>query len=153
MRGARHLGEEEFIEYAKEQVKLKREADDTSKVFEPRGVVLSEIWDTYVKSDKKGNMDIPLTEIRSNLKIRDYFIVESQISREAKSLGFRIVYKRNKRYIQISCLEELNSILVKNGYEPDSDSEDNQTASEIDTNISEDVNEFLKSKRTTSVVH
>jgi len=64
MRIADYLGDTGFIEYAREQIQLKTKADDETMVFEPKGVVLSEVAELYKLAAREGKGRIAITEVR-----------------------------------------------------------------------------------------
>jgi len=115
MRVADHIGDTTFLEYAKEQIRLKTEEDDLSKIYEPKGIVLSEIALPYLSFLENGQSRIAITDIRGKIRDRDCLLVERQIVRLARELGFTIIYPGNKAYVRVVSKEELQGIFEKAG--------------------------------------
>jgi hypothetical protein len=115
MRIADHIGDIGFLEYAREQIRLKTEEDDLSKIYEPKGIVLSEIAPLYLDSLKSGKRHIAITDIRAGVRERDSVLIERQIVKIARDLGFGIAYPGNKAYIRVLSKEELQSIFDRAG--------------------------------------
>jgi len=115
MRVAAHLEDDDFLGYAKKQIESKTEEDDLTKVFEPKGVVLSEIAPRYRTGLQNGNRRIAITTIREAINERGYRYDERQITKAAKELGFTIVYPHNKAHIKIVSEQQLAEITKKAG--------------------------------------
>ena len=64
MRVAGFLRDREFIRYAKGEILQKTESDDDTKVFEPKGVVLSEIAGLFIDALDGQESHIAITDIR-----------------------------------------------------------------------------------------
>ncbi|MFC1958931.1 hypothetical protein ACFLV6_03355, partial [Chloroflexota bacterium] len=79
IRIADNIGDAGFVEYAREQIQLKAEEDDLSKVYEPKGIVLSEISPLYLSALEKGRGHIAITDIRAGIRERDCVLIERQI--------------------------------------------------------------------------
>lgn len=115
MRIADHVGDTTFLDYAREQIRLKTEEDDLSKVYEPKGIVLSEIYPLYLSTLEIGRRHIAITDIRAGVRERDCTLIERQIVKIAKELGFGIVYPGNKAYVRVVSKEELRGIFERAG--------------------------------------
>jgi hypothetical protein len=115
MRVADYVGDADFLEYAREQIKLKTEEDDLSKIYEPKGIVLSEIAPFYLAALAGGKGHIAITDIRAGVRERDCMLIERQIVKLAKELGFNIVYPGNKAYVRVISKDELRGIFEKAG--------------------------------------
>lgn len=115
MKVATYLKDEQFLKYATEQVARKSEEDELTKVFEPKGVILSEIAPLYRACLTGDAKRIPITDIRAAVQIRGYFFNEKQITKTAKELGFNVVYPHNKAYIKVECEAQLEAIMEKAG--------------------------------------
>lgn len=115
MRIADYIGDIGFLEYAKEQIRLKTEEDDLSKVYEPKGIVLSEVAPLYLSALESGRQRIAITDIRAGIRDRDCVLIERQIVKLAKDLGFGIAYPGNKAYVRVVSKEELQDIFERAG--------------------------------------
>jgi hypothetical protein len=111
MRVAIHLGDEKFLEYAREQIELKTEEDDLTKVFEPRGIILSEIAEAYKSALNVQQRRICIGDIRIAVNGRGYLFDERQIVKEARSLGFEVYYPGNKAHVKVLSREQLDAIM------------------------------------------
>lgn len=110
MRVADHIGDTDYLGYAQGQIALKTEEDDMSKIYEPKGIVLSEISPLYLTCLESGTSRVAITDIRARIRDRDCILIERQIVQIARTLGFTIVYPGNKAYIRVTSKEELQSI-------------------------------------------
>ncbi|MFC2067727.1 hypothetical protein ACFLTP_01760 [Chloroflexota bacterium] len=126
IRVADYLGDSDFLEYAREQIKSKTEEDDLSKMFEPKGIVLSEIAPLYEDFLKFGTAKIPVTAIRSKVKERDCLFNERQIVKLARDLGFTMVYPKNKAHIKVMSTQELQEIFEKSGSNKNFENDSNE---------------------------
>lgn len=133
MRVAAHLGDDDYLAYAKEQIALKTEADNDSKTFEPKGVVLSEIATLYKEALGQGRGHVAITSVTQRVKDRGYLYNERQVTGNARVLGFGIVRPHNKAHIRVVSKEELLDIAARMGLE-------RELFEEIDTPL-------MKSKR------
>jgi hypothetical protein len=115
MRIAGHVGDADFLDYAREQINLKTEEDDLSKIYEPKGIVLGEIAALYHSALAGGKGHIAITEIRAGVRERDCLLIERQIVKLAKDLGFSIAYPGNKAYVRVISKDELRGIFEKAG--------------------------------------
>jgi hypothetical protein len=115
MRIADYVGDADFLDYAREQIKLKTEEDDLSKIYEPKGIVLGEIAPLYMSALKSGKGHIAITDIRAGVRDRDCILIERQIVKIARELGFNIVYPGNKAYVKVVSKDELRGIFEKAG--------------------------------------
>jgi len=134
MRVAAHLKDSEFLKYAEEQIELKNEEDNLSKVFEPKGVVFSEICGLYEEALSSEKKHIPITNVRPKVKDRGYDFDERQITAIAKNLGFTVVYPHNKAHIKMEGEYKLKEVANKMG-----------------VSLTEDIDTPLKSLRLTYV--
>jgi len=134
MRVAAHLKDSEFLEYAQRQIELKNEEDNLSKVFEPIGVVFSEICELYEQALSSGKKHIEITSIRPKIKDRGYDFNERQITAIARILGLTVVYPHNKAHIKVEGEYKLKEVADKLG-----------------VSITEDIDTPLKSLRLTYV--
>lgn len=128
MRVASHLGDTEFLQFAEEQIQIKVEEDDLSKVFEPKGVVLSEIIPFYQGALDNGSNAIPITSITikaNDREIAGFHPDERQVTKIAKVLGFEVYYPHNKAHIRVVSQRQLDSIMRKHGL--------NDTSEEVKT--------------------
>ncbi|MFC1903889.1 hypothetical protein ACFLW9_03295 [Chloroflexota bacterium] len=127
MRVADCLGDSEFLKYAEEQIGAKTEEDELSKLYEPKGVVLSEIAQMY-EACLKGNINrIAITDIRHNIQDRGYVLNERQIAKLARELGFTIKKPKNKAFIKVICEEELRKIFENAGVSQNFDDESDES--------------------------
>ena len=115
MRVADYLGDSIFLEYVREQIKSKAEEDNLSRIFEVKGIVLSEIAPLYETSLHDNHSKIAITEIKPKIKERDYLLNERQIVKLARDLGFTLVYPKNKAHIKVTSMRELQEIFEKSG--------------------------------------
>jgi len=135
MRVAAHLGDDEFLKYAREQIELKMQEDNLSKVFEPKGIVLGEITSLYkvsLHTDKQPPVAITdVTKIIRN-RVLPFYPDERQVTRIAKILGFPVYYPGGKAYIKVISEEHLAAVLSKHS---------------IEIEVNEEVEVLLKSLR------
>jgi hypothetical protein len=110
-----YLGDSAFLTYALDQIERKTEEDGLTKVFESKGVVLSEIAAPYIGAVKQGKKHIAITTVRQQLKNRGYEYSERQIVKAAKELGFGIAYPHNKAHIKIEGEQVLRDIAARAG--------------------------------------
>ena len=115
MRVATHLGDADFLKYAREQIVQKTEENGLTQVFEPKGIVLSEIIPQYMESLKSGNKHIAITELRRLIRERGYNYTEREIVKAAKELGFALAYPHNKAHIKIEGVQRLIDIAARAG--------------------------------------
>jgi len=115
MRVALYLRDGDFLAYAIDQITLKKEEDGLTKVFEPKGIVLSEIAVPYLEAIEKGKSHIAVTAVRQLLKNRGYDYTERQIVKAAKELGFGVAYPHNKAHIKVEGEQVLREIATKAG--------------------------------------
>ena len=115
MRVATHLGDVDFLKYAREQIEQKTEENGLTQVFEPKGIVLSEIIPRYVESLKSGNKHIAITDLRRLIRERGYDYTEREIVKAAKELGFSLVYPHNKAHIKVEGEQRLVDIAARAG--------------------------------------
>lgn len=121
MRVAAHLGDDGFLSYAKEQITAKVEEDDDTKMFEPKGIILSEIIPLYQTALDKGESHIAITTVRQKLVGRGYNYFERDISKMARDLGFIIVKPSNKAHIKVEGIQRLKDIASKAGVQLESE--------------------------------
>lgn len=112
---ADYLGDTTFIEYAKQQIELKVEDNQETKLYEPKGIVLSEVAELYDKALGAGVSAMAITDIRKAIRERECLLVERQIVKLARDLGFTIVSRRNKAFIVVVSREQIDAILNKAG--------------------------------------
>jgi hypothetical protein len=117
MRIAGYLGDNDFVNYAFECIEAKTEEDNLSKVFEPKGVVLSEVIPRYLACLNVNETKIPITDITEAIRKRklQFYPDERQVTRLTKQLGFEVYYPHNKAHIKVKTREELESIVVGQG--------------------------------------
>ncbi len=115
IRVARYFGDQEFQDYARKQIKSKVESDDDTKVFEPKGIVLSEAANLFIEALTNKTVHIPVTDIREELRIRGYIFSEREIAKYSRELGFTIVKPRNKAHIKVDGEARLKEILKNAG--------------------------------------
>lgn len=115
MRIAIYLGDGTFLSYAMEQIKQKTAEDGLTKVFESKGVVLSEIAAPYLEAIKQQKRHIAITTVRKLLKDRGYDYTERQIVKAAKELGFGLAYPHNKAHIRVEGEPVLRDIAARAG--------------------------------------
>lgn len=133
MRTAKTVDDTEWLEYARKQIDLKTQEDALSKVYEPKGIVLSEIIPLYRAALDKNVMPklpnrIAITEVRKAIAERGYNYTEKQIAKAARDLGFRVYYPQNKAHIKVEGEELLKSIGARAGYCEEEDSMAETTA-------------------------
>ena len=124
MRVADYFDDTDFLAYAKEQIEIKIQEDDMSKVFEPKGIVLSEIDPLYEYCLENGKGLIAITDVKARIRERDCTLIERQIVKIAKDLGFIIGYPKNKAHIKVNSREELRQIFERAGVGQNFDEED-----------------------------
>lgn len=115
IRVALYLQDKEFIEYAKKQIRAKVESDDDTKVFEPKGIVLSETASLFIDVLNDKTVHIPITEIRDVLRMRGYNFSEREIAKYSREFGFTIVKPHNKAHIKVNGKARLWDILKNAG--------------------------------------
>ena len=115
MRVAGSLHDREFIRYAKGETLQKTESDDDTKVFEPKGIVLSETASLFIDALRNKEGHIAITEIRQQLSQRGYIFSEREIAKYNRELGFTIVKPRNKAHIKVDGKARLKAILKNAG--------------------------------------
>jgi len=135
MQIAAHLGDDAFLEYASQQIEEKTEEDDLTKVFEPKGIVLSEIIPIYEIASNTGHKHISFTTLRAVIKDRGYDFSEKEIVSYAKALGFTVVYPHNKAHLKVEGLQRLHDIYERAGFKQ---------------NNSEEIDTILKATRVSS---
>jgi hypothetical protein len=119
MKVATHLRDSEFMEYARGQIEAKAEEDSLTKLYEPKGLVLSEIAPQYLQGLNVDKNKLPITEVRQSLYQRGYQYDERQIVKLAKDLGFTIVKPHNKAHVKFLSRQQLDDILERAGVSGD----------------------------------
>jgi hypothetical protein len=114
IRVATHLQDTAFIDYVKEQIKLKTEEDNQTKEYEPRGLVFSEIFTVCDNDPPQFPVNVSAKDIRKALMERGYQYDERQIVKNARELGFTIIRPHNKSKIKVESKEKLLEIAEKN---------------------------------------
>jgi len=111
------IGDNSFLHYAFKCIEAKTEESNQSKVFEPKGIVLSEIIPRYLASLSSQQIKIAITAITEAVRNRklQFYPDERQVTGLAKQLGFEIYYPNNKAHIKVKTKEELESILTRQG--------------------------------------
>lgn len=117
IRVALSLNDNDFLEYTIEQIRLKTEEDDDTKEFEPKGVVLGEIVEMYLKALDEGRSGVAITELRKQVTERDYQLNEKQVTGLTRQLGFPIVKPHNKSHVKVESLPHMCHIVEKAGYD------------------------------------
>jgi len=112
---ADYLGDTAYIEYAKQQIVLKTEDNQETKLYEPKGIVLAEVAELYDQALEVGQTAISITDVRKAIRERECLLVERQIVKLARDLGFTIVSRQNKAFIAVVSRAQLNAILDKAG--------------------------------------
>lgn len=130
MRVAGYLGDTDFLAYAKREIRKKTESDDDTKVFEPKGIVLSETASLFLDALKEQRSHVAVTDIRQELYKRGYTHSEREIAKYARELGFTIVKPRNKAHIKVNGEARLKAILNRAGVYDDFYGEDGKLRSE-----------------------
>jgi len=117
MRVAGYLRDNGFVNYAFGCIEAKTEESNLSKVFEPKGVVLSEIIPRYLACLNTNATKIPITDITEAVRNRklQFHPDERQVTGLAKQLGFTVYYPHNKAHIKVISREELESIVARQG--------------------------------------
>jgi len=117
MRIAGYLEDNEFMHYTFKCIEEKTEESNQSKVFEPKGVVLSEIIPCYRACLTTSQNKIPITDITKTIKSRSltFYPDERQVTGLTKQLGFEVYYPGNKAHIKVKTREELESIVSRHG--------------------------------------
>lgn len=117
IRVAGYLGDTDFMNYAFGCIDAKNEESNQSKVFEPKGIMLSEIIPRYLAYLNAPETKIPITEITRAIRNRDvpFYPDERQVAAIARQLGFEVYYPHNKAHIKVISREHLESILERQG--------------------------------------
>lgn len=117
IRVAGYLGDSDFMNYAFGCIDAKNEESNQSKVFEPKGIVLSEIIPRYLACLNASETKIPITDITGAIKTRDvpFHPDERQVAGIARQLGFEVYYPHNKAHTKVISREHLESILERQG--------------------------------------
>jgi hypothetical protein len=115
MRVATFLGDDDFLEYVKKQIKAKVKEDEDTKTFEPKGLVLSETVPLYLAAIENKKVHVAITDIRAELSKRAYIFSEREIAKYARELGFKIVKPRNKAHVKVEGEARLKEILKTAG--------------------------------------
>lgn len=121
MRVAGHLGDivgdNAFISYAFRCIEAKTEEDNLSKVYEPKGVVLSEIIPCYLACLSANKTKIPIKDITKSIKNREvpFYPNERQVTGIARQLGFEVYYPNNLAHIKVISMGQLESIMERQG--------------------------------------
>ena len=113
LRIAQFLGDEEYIQYVKEQIDAKTEEEEMSNSFEPSELILEEISALYQHHLEQGGTHIPIMDVRQRLLARGYpSINERQIATEARDFGFQIVKPHNRSNIKVNSQKELKKLIT-----------------------------------------
>ena len=117
IRVASYLEDNDFVNYAFQCIEEKTEETNLSKVFEPQGVVLSEIIPAYLNCLTLNKPGLPITTVTAAIRTRNvqFFPDERQVTQFAKRLGFEIYYPHNKAHIKVISREHLKSISDRQG--------------------------------------
>ncbi|MFC1956674.1 hypothetical protein ACFLVY_00015 [Chloroflexota bacterium] len=115
MRVATFFRDGEYLEYARKQIESKAEEDGLTAIYESKGAVLSEIGSIYHAALGTDKNKIPITEVRQRLNDRGYHLIERNIVKIARELGFHIVYPQGKAHVKIISLEQLKEIVERAG--------------------------------------
>jgi len=121
IRVASHLEDNDFVNYAFECIDAKTEENNQSKVFEPRGIALSEIIPRYLACLRMSQSKIPITDITTLIRNRSlpFYPDERQVTGLTKQLGFTVYYPGNKAHIKVISRGELDSIVARHGFSPE----------------------------------
>ena len=116
-----YLADNEFVNYAFNCIEEKTEETNLSKVFEPQGIVLSEIIPRYLECLRRNKIKLPITEVTAAIRDRkvQFYPDERQVTKFAKRLGFAVYHPNNKAHIKVSTRENLESILIANDISTD----------------------------------
>ena len=118
VRIADYLGDQEYLDWVSEKIEEKKEEDDMTKLFEPKGVVLSEATPLYVAGLRNDRRRIPVTEITENV-CRRLKMDERQVCKVLRQLKFKIEKPGNKAHVTIEGEEKLRYIAKLNGIDPE----------------------------------
>ena len=121
MKVAGYLEDHDFVNYAFTCVDEKTAESNESKVFEPKGVVLSEIITPYQEALGNHTAKIPIQAISKSIKAREvaFHPDERQVAAIARQLGFEVYHPQNKAHIKVISREHLVSILERQGLSAD----------------------------------
>ena len=112
-----YLGNTEYCAWIEEQVVTKLEDDSLSGVFEPKGVIFSEIAKHYSEtvSNLSGIYRLAITEIVHKTRQRGYHYNEKQVVGFIKEMGLTIKYPQNAAHVYVDHMDELKAVAKKIG--------------------------------------
>lgn len=92
---------------------------DTEVEIDPtslKGSVLIQVSIEYIRGLHSGNRLIAITGLRRRLREDKYLVIEREIVRFAKELGFTVVYPHNKAHIKVESEQQLRDIAESAGF-------------------------------------